>query len=106
MNKSPIIRTFVLAALLAAGGQAVAGDATRADAEAAIAAAEAARTASAELKYEWTTTGELIAEARAALEAGKFGDAVALAGKAEFQGKASVAQAQREQEAWKASVIR
>ena len=106
MIRSSKIRSFALAVLLAAAAPVVAGDATRADADAAIAAAEAARAAAAEAKSEWTTTGALIGEAKAAVEAGKFGDAVALAQKAEAEGKAAVDQARREQEGWKASVVR
>ena len=101
-----MIRTLVLASLLVAAAQAGAADPGRADAEAAIAAAEAARAAAVEMKYEWTTTAGLIDGARAAVEAGKYADAMALAQQAEAQGNAAVAQARREQEAWKASVIR
>jgi hypothetical protein len=76
------------------------------DAEAAIAAAEAARKAAADLHYEWNTTAPLIEEAKVAMTAGDFDKAVALAKKAKYQGDAAVAQARHESEAWKGAVIR
>ncbi len=95
----------VAALLLLASGPVLAG-AGKGDAEAAIAAAEAARKAAADLHYEWNTTAPLIEEAKAAMAAGEFDTALALANKAKFQGDAAVAQARHEGEAWKGAVIR
>ena len=89
--------------LLASGTALAAG---KNDAEAAIAAAEAARKAAADLHYEWNTTAPLIEEAKAAMTAGDFDKAVTLAEKAKFQGDAAVAQARHESEAWKGAVVR
>jgi hypothetical protein len=93
------------ALLLLASGPVLAG-AGKGDAEAAIAAAEAARKAAADLHYEWNTIAPLLEEASAALTAGDFDKAVALANKAKYQGDAAVAQARHESEVWKGAVIR
>ena len=89
--------------LLAAGPVLAAG---KGDAETAIAAAEAARKAAADLHYEWNTIAPLIDEAKAAVAAGDFDKAVALASQAKFQGDAAVAQARHESSAWKDAVVR
>ena len=104
MIGSSTIRSLVVVALLLGGGSAFA--ASKADAEAASAAAEAARAAAAEAKFEWNTTGPLIDKAKAAVEAGSFDEAVALANTAKMQGDAAVAQAKNQGEAWKGAVIR
>ena len=95
-----------LAALILLASGTVLAATGKNDAEAAIAAAEAARKAAADLHYEWNTTAPLIDEARAAMTAGDFDKAVDLAEKAKFQGDAAVAQARLQSETWKDAVVR
>ena len=106
MTRRSITRTVAVAAalFLLGSGYALAG-ASKADAEAAIAAAEKARAAAAEMHYEWTTTGPLIDQAKAALEAGTYDEAVTLAGQARMQGEEAVAQAKNQHETWKSAVV-
>lgn len=103
-----MMRKTILA--LAAATLLVAGCATQtvskpADAEsaaAAIAAAEASRAAAAAVGYEWRDTAQMIADARKAAEEKDFDKAVKLAGQAEQQGQAAVAQHKQQMNAVKA----
>lgn len=63
----------------------------------AIAAAEQARQRAAAVGYEWRDTGKFIDEAKAALAKKDYDTALALATKAERQGKAAVAQQAEQQ---------
>ena len=76
------------------------------DSNAAIAKAEAANKQAGALKNQWTTTGQAIAAAKKAAEAGKFDDAVKLAQHAEELANASIAQAKEQETAWTQAVIR
>jgi hypothetical protein len=101
-----IRKTVPLAAVLLMASGALWAAAGKTDAEAAIAAAQAARQAAADLHFEWNTTAPLIDQASAALEAGEFDKAVALANQAKFQGDAAVAQARHQKKAWRDAVVR
>lgn len=89
---------FLSAALvLGLGGCASAPTASQADATAAIQAAEASAKQAASADYEWTTTGPLIKQAKAAMAKGDYAAAVTLAQKAQRQGENAVAQSQSQQ---------
>ena len=76
------------------------------DSTAAIAKAEAANKQAAAVKNQWTTTGQAIAAAKKAVEAGKFDEAVKLAQHAEDLANASIAQAKEQETAWTKAVVR
>ncbi len=76
------------------------------DSNAAIAKAEAANKQAGAIKNQWTTTGQAIAAAKKAAEAGKFDDAVKLAQHAEELANASIAQAKEQETAWTKAVVR
>ena len=76
------------------------------DSNAAIAKAEAANKQAAAVKNQWTTTGQAIAAAKKAADAGKFDDAVKLAQHAEELANASIAQAKEQETAWTKAVVR
>ena len=76
------------------------------DSNAAIAKAEAANKQAADIKNQWTTTGQAIAAAKKAADAGKFDDAVKLAQHAEELANASIAQAKEQETAWTKAVLR
>ena len=105
MIDKTIVRAGLAVLCLLVAGLAHAG-ASQEDAAAAIAAAETARERSAALKHEWNTIAPLIAEAQAAAESGAYDDAVALAGRAKFQGEAAIAQARHESDHWQKAVVR
>lgn len=85
-------------------GTSMAGDAKAY--EAACAAAEDARKASAELKYEWNTIAPLIKKAKAAAEEGEYDKATKLCEEARLHGEAAIEQAKTQADRWKAAVIR
>jgi hypothetical protein len=97
IHASLILALVMPAAALAASAE---------DFNAALAKAEAANKQAGALKNQWTTTGQAIAAAKKAAEAGKFDDAVKLAQRAEALANASIAQAKAEETAWKQAVIR
>ena len=72
----------------------------------ACAAADEARKMSAELKYEWNTVEPLIAKANDAAKAGDFAKAVKLCDEARKQSEASVAQARKQADTWRAAVVK
>ncbi len=85
---------WVLAAALATGcGTMTAKEPTAADAEAAIAAAEAAREKAASVGGEWRDTAKIITSARVAAKKGEFGKAVKTAEQAKRQGELGYEQA-------------
>ena len=69
---------------------------SHASAEQAIASAEEARQAAASVGYEWRDTGKLIKQARSLAAKGNKEEAIAIARKAEEQGKDAMAQYRRE----------
>ncbi len=101
---TPGIR-FVTALLLTIAAPAALA-ATEADYKAAYAAADAASKQAASLRNQWTTTMSTLAAARKAADGGDFDGATAAAKEAEALAKASIDQANREKQAWKAMEIR
>ncbi len=75
------------------------------DYKAAYAKAEAAEKQAVQMKTSWTTTVNALKEAKQAGDAGKFDEAVELAGQAEALANASIAQAKEQQEHWREAVI-
>lgn len=103
MRKTLLIAGVCTIAGLTAG---LAHAADEADAKAACAAAEEARQAAAELKFEWNTTQPLIAKGMEAVAAGNFDQAVSFCNEAEFQGEAAVAQANAQADLWREAVVK
>ncbi len=99
-----MIRFAVILSLAAVPAVAFAASAD--DFKAALAKAEAANKQAADIKNQWTTTGQAIAAAKKAADAGKFDDAVKLAQHAEELANASIAQAKEQETAWTKAVIR
>jgi hypothetical protein len=99
-----MIRLAVILSLAAVPAVALAASAD--DFKAALAKAEAANKQAADVKNQWTTTGQAIAAAKKAADAGKFDDAVKLAQHAEELANASVAQAKEQETAWTKAVVR
>ena len=99
-----MIRLAVILSLAAVPTIAFAASAD--DFKAALAKAEAANKQAADIKNQWTTTGQAIAAAKKAADAGKFDDAVKLAQHAEELANASIAQAKEQETAWTQAVIR
>jgi len=99
-----MIRLAVVLSLAAVPAAAFAASAD--DFMAALAKAEAANKQAGDIKNQWTTTGQAIAAAKKAAEAGKFDDAVKLARHAEELANASIAQAKEQETAWTQAVIR
>lgn len=79
---------------------------TKATAEQAMAAAQAAWNETAQLGYWWLTTEKVMQEAKKQMDAGKFDEAKALADEAVLLSNATMAQAKRESENWQARMPR
>lgn len=92
----------VMAAALATAAWAATAD----DYKAALAKADAAVKQAHALKNEWTTTGAALKAAKAAADAGKFGDAVKHAQEAEALANGSIAQAKEQEKLWPEAIIR
>jgi hypothetical protein len=92
----------VTAAALATAAWAATAD----DYKAALAKADAAVKQAHALKNEWTTTGAALKAAKAAADAGKFGDAVKHAQEAEALANGSIAQAKEQEKLWPEAIIR
>lgn len=99
-----MIRFAVILSLAAVPAFAFAASAD--DFKAVLAKAEAANKHAADIKNQWTTTGQAIAAAKKAADAGKFDDAVKLAQHAEELANASIAQAKEQETAWTKAVVR
>jgi hypothetical protein len=104
MRKHVLIPLVV--ALSVAGVSLAAAAGTEADFKAALAAAEAANKQAGALKNQWTTTAQTLDAAKKAADAHKYDQAIELAKHAEALAKASIYQANEQEEAWKAAVIR
>lgn len=104
MSKARFSQVALVLLLTTAAPRAFA--ATEADYKAAYATAEAAAKDAAALRNQWTTTVSTLAAAKKAADAGDFDSAFAAAQEAEALAKASIDQASREKEAWKALEIR
>ena len=104
MRARALIRVAVLLSVgaLATSAQAASAD----DFKAALAKAEAANKQAADIKNQWTTTGQAIAAAKKAADAGKFDEAVAHAQQAEALANGSIAQAKEQEKLWPDAVIR
>ncbi len=76
------------------------------DFNAAYAKAEAAQKQAVQMKTAWTTTVAALANAKKAAEAGKFGEATALAQHAEALANASIGQAKEQETLWRDAVIK
>ena len=76
---------------------------SEADFKATLARAQAANDEAGRLKNQWTTAAQVLADASRAAAAGEYGKAVELARHAESLARASIKQAQEQQEMWKAT---
>jgi hypothetical protein len=103
MNATLTRTMFVTLGLLAATAAHAAS--TQADFDATFAAAQSAEKGAGALKNQWTTTEQVLAAAKKAAAAGDFDSAVSQAKQAEALAKASIAQANEQETAWKAAVI-
>jgi hypothetical protein len=102
----PVVRSAAggLALLLIA--TAARAEGPEADYKAAYAAAEAASQQAGRLRNQWTTTLATLQDAAKAADKGDFDQATALSKEAEALAKASIVQAETEQQAWHALEIR
>ena len=91
--------------LLIAAASSILAASSETDFKAAYAAAEAANQRAGQLRDQWTTTAAALADAKKAASGGDFDKAVALSKQAEALAKASILQAESEQQAWKALEI-
>lgn len=103
MKKQRLIAGALVLAACAAGSAQAADEAAYTKA---CAAAEEARKMSAELKYEWNTVAPMIAKANDAAKAGDFAKAVKMCDEARKQSEASVAQARKQADTWRAAVVK
>jgi hypothetical protein len=92
--------------LLIARATSVMAASSEADFKAAYAAAEAANREAGALRNQWTTTAQVLADAKKAADKGDFDQATASAREAEALAKASIYQATSEKDAWKKLEIR
>jgi len=103
MNKQRLIAGALVLGAFFAGSVQAADEAAYAKS---CAAADEARKMAAELRFEWNTVGPMIAKANDAAKAGDFGKAVKLCDEARKQSEASVAQARKQADAWRAAVVK
>jgi rhodanese-related sulfurtransferase len=99
MNNRKFYAGAAAAALIAALPIAGAWAATRADADAAIAAADAARKKAASVGGEWRDTGKMLKEATGLLDTKQYSKAIELADKAKRQGELGYEQAMSQKDA-------
>jgi hypothetical protein len=97
---------FLAVAFVCGFGASAALAASADDFNVAYAKAEGAEKQAVQMKTSWTTTVSTLKSAKQAADAGKFGDAIALAQQAEALANASVAQAKDQQEHWRDGVLR
>ena len=74
--------------------------------KAAYAAAAAARKAAAQAGYEWRDTRKMLRQARKLAKKGEYAKAVELANRARRQGELGLIQAEEQESAWKAAVVK
>ena len=74
--------------------------------KAAYAAAAAARKAVVQAGFEWRDTRTLLREARKLAKKGEYAKAVQLANRARRQGELGLIQAEEQESAWRASVVK
>jgi chitodextrinase len=103
MNKQVLISLALALGMAASASAAFAASAD--DYKAAYAKAQAVEKQAVQMKTSWTTTVNALKEAKQAGDAGKFDEAVELAGQAEALANASIAQAKEQQEHWREAVI-
>lgn len=97
---------LMLGVILLAGANEVFAAGSEADFKKAIEAAEAANKKAGDLKNQWTTTGQSIAQAKKTAADGDFDKATALAKHAQDLAEASIAQAEEQKKIWKDAEIR
>ena len=101
----PLLAAVVAAAVLAAWPpRAPAGDAETF--EAAYEAARAARKAAAAVGFEWRDTKKMIRQAKKLAGKGEYAKAIELANRAKRQGDLAVKQAEEQETAWRAAVLK
>jgi hypothetical protein len=105
MRKLTIIVAVMGASLLVAcAGNSVVADEKSFNAS--YEAADAARKKAASMNYEWRDTGKMLKKAKEAAAKGDYATAEKLANKAQMQGKMAVAQAEEQEQAWQAAVVK
>ncbi|HXD44476.1 MAG TPA: hypothetical protein VN655_05005 [Pseudolabrys sp.] len=104
MRTRTLIRLAVIASI--AGFTTASLAATADEAKSAIEKAETADKQAAALKNQWTTAEKALKNAKAAVAAGKFDDAVKQAQEAEALSNASAAQAKEQDKLWPEAVVR
>ncbi len=104
MKKQVLIGLAMALGMAASASAAFAASAE--DYKAAYAKAEAAEKQAVQMKTSWTTTVNALKAAKQAGDAGKFDEAVELAGQAEALANASIAQAKEQEKLWRETVIR
>lgn len=100
---SPTVRAALAFLLLPATAALAAG---ADEARQAYAAAKMLSDTASANKNQWPATATALASAKAAIELGRFDEAVARAKEAEALARASIEQTEREKTAWKDAVIR
>ena len=101
----PLLAAVAVAAAFAAGApRAPAGDAETF--KAAYEAAVTARKAAAAAGFEWRDTKKMIRQAKKLAGKGEYGKAIELANKAKRQGDLGVKQAEEQETAWRAAVLK
>ena len=103
--RNEILKSALPLVLLIAGANSVLAEGSEVDFKTAYAAAEAANKEAGALRNQWTTTAQVLADAKKAADKGDFDQAVAQSKEAEALAKASIYQAESEKEAWKALEI-
>ena len=74
--------------------------------KAAYVAAAAARKAAAQAGYEWRNTRKMLRQARKLAKKGEYAKAVELANRAKRQSELGLIQAEEQESAWRASVVK
>ncbi len=104
MRTRALIRLAVILSL--AGLTTAAFAASSSDFETAYASAAAAAKQAVRMKTAWTTTGKALKAAKKAAGAGRYDDAVKLAGRAKALAEASIAQSKEQAKVWQDAVLR
>ncbi len=103
-NLSTIVAVMGASLLVACAGNSVSADEQSFNAS--YEAADAARKKAASMNYEWRDTGKMLKKAKEAAGKGDYETAEKIAKKAEMQGKMAVAQAEEQEQAWQAAVVK
>jgi hypothetical protein len=100
---STIVAVMGASLLVACAGNTVADEKSF---NASYEAADAARKKAASMNYEWRDTGKMLKKAKEAAAKGDYATAEKLANKAQMQGKMAVTQAEEQEQAWQAAVVK